>query len=104
MRFSLNCWAGIVNDFVNGPILLKRLNGAKYQDMLRLVVPELLWGVPEHYTHNLHYQHDGEPAHFEHRVRDYLNEQFPQRWTGRGGPAHGLLAVPTATPLGFFER
>jgi hypothetical protein len=28
--------------------------------------------------------HDGAPAHFDHVVRDHLNERFHQWWIGRG--------------------
>lgn len=103
VRFSLNVWAGIVNDIVIGPYFIEgRLNGAKYLDMLRQVVPELLREVPENYLHNLHYQHDGAPAHFQHQVRDYLDEQFPRRWIGRGGPVAWPARSPDLTPLDFF--
>ena len=31
------------------------------------------------------FQQDGSPAHFHYDVRDYLNTNWPQRWTGRFG-------------------
>lgn len=102
-RFSLNVWAGVINDVVIGPHFIEgRLNGMNYLDLLREVVPELLRGVPEHYLENLHYQHDGAPAHFHNRVRDYLNEQFPRRWIGRLGPVPWPPRSPDLTPLDFF--
>jgi hypothetical protein len=38
------------------------------------------------------YMHGGAPAHFSRAVRDVLNNTYHDRWIGRGGPLHGLLA------------
>ncbi|KAJ8956081.1 hypothetical protein NQ318_016533 [Aromia moschata] len=32
----------------------------------------------------MYFMHDGAPPHFARIVREYLNEQFPGRWIGRG--------------------
>ena len=39
----------------------------------------------------MYFQHDGAPPHYTRHVREYLNESFPNRWLGRGGPPHPLL-------------
>ncbi|KAL4713619.1 hypothetical protein ACJJTC_017660 [Scirpophaga incertulas] len=38
------------------------------------------------------YQNDGCPAHFASPVREYLNQEYPERWIGRHGP---ILWPPT---------
>lgn len=102
-RFSLNVWVGIVNNTIIGPHFIEgRLNGAAYLDILRDVIPILLDDVPLQYRQHLYYQHDGAPAHYEHRVRDYLNDHFPNRWIGRGGPVPWPPRSPDLTPLDFF--
>lgn len=103
VRFTLNVWAGVVNNTVIGPHFIEgRLNGNNYLQLLRNVIPELLRGVPEQHLNNLHYQQDGAPAHFQHLVRDYLDEEFPGRWIGRGGPIAWPARSPDLTPLDFY--
>lgn len=103
VRFSVNVWAGIINETLIGPIFIEeRLNGGNYLNLLRHMVTELLDEVPLWNLNNLHFQHDGAPAHFEHRVRDYLNAEFPGRWIGRGGPIAWPPRSPDLTPLDFY--
>lgn len=86
-RFSVNVWAGIVGDVLIGPYLLPpRLDGTTYLAFLQQVLPDLLDDVPLAIVRQMWFQHDGAPAHFALRVRVYLDEQYPQRWIGRGGP------------------
>jgi hypothetical protein len=35
-------------------------------------------------------------------VRDYLNESFPNRWLGRGGPVAWPPRSPDLTPLDYY--
>jgi len=35
-------------------------------------------------------------------VRDYLNESFPNRWLGHGGPVAWPPRSPDLTPLDFY--
>lgn len=35
-------------------------------------------------------------------VRNYLNEKYPNRWIGRGGPIAWPARSPDLTPLDFF--
>jgi hypothetical protein len=53
----------------------------------------------------MYFQHDGVPApHFNPRVKKCLNEQFPDRWIGCGGPHNWPLRPPDLTPLDFHEK
>jgi len=48
------------------------------------------------------YQHDGAPAHFSRAVRDYLDQTYPGRWIGKGGPVAWPPRSPDLTSLDFF--
>ena len=52
--------------------------------------------------HILPNQHDGAPAHFALDVREYLDNVFPNRWIGRGGPVQWPPRSPDLTPMDFF--
>lgn len=103
VRFSLNVWAGIVNDRLIGPVFIEgHLTGSSYLEMLRTVISELLEEVPLSMIHDMYYQHDGCPAHYANAVRAYLNNEFGDRWIGRGGPVAWPPRSPDLTPLDFF--
>lgn len=102
-RFSINVWAGIVNDFFIGPYLLPtRLNGESYGIFLEQVLPELLQDVPIVIRNRMWFQHDGAPAHFSTDVRTYLDATFGARWIGRGGPVAWPPRSPDLSSLDFF--
>ncbi|KZC08925.1 hypothetical protein WN55_00316, partial [Dufourea novaeangliae] len=47
-------------------------------------------------------QHDGCPAHYARRVRDALNELYPNKWVRRVGLVSWPPRSPDLTPLDFF--
>lgn len=100
-RFSVNVWAGIMNERVFGPIFLNRLNADTYLDLLRRLERKLE-NMPLSDTRGMYFQHDGAPAHFSLRVREYLNSEYGERWIGRGGPVEWPARSPDLTPLDFF--
>ena len=53
-------------------------------------------------TKKIIFQQDGAPAHFSKAVRSWLNNKFPDRWIGRGGPISWAPRSPYLTPLDFF--
>lgn len=102
-RFSVNLWAGIVNNTLIGPFELPaRLNGNYYLQFLEENLPELLEDIPLFIRCNMWFMHDGCPAHFSRNVRDFLNNTFPQKWIGRGGPIPWPPRSPDLNPLDFF--
>lgn len=102
-RFSLNMWAGIVNNTLIGPYELPtRLNGNTYLQFLQEVLPGLLEEVPLNVRRELWFLHDGCPAHFDRAVRNHLDNTFPRRWIGRGGPVPWPPRSPDLNPLDFF--
>ena len=58
--------------------------------------------VPLQVRQRLRFQHAGSPAHFALDVREYLNNVFPNRWIGRGGPVWWPPRSPDLIPMDFF--
>jgi hypothetical protein len=103
VKFSVNVWAGIVNDQLIGPYILpNRLNGQRYLIFLQDVLPELLEDVPMAIRQDMWFQHDGAPPHFAGEVRDHLDEVYDNRWIGRGGPVAWPPRSPDLTPIDFY--
>lgn len=103
MRFSLNVWMGVVDNYLVGPHFLpQNLNGQNYEEFLRNNLDDLLADVPEEIKNNLMFQHDGCPAHYRITVRQWLDERYPNRWIGRGGPIPWPARSPDITPLDFY--
>ena len=50
----------------------------------------------------MYFQRDGAPPHYTRHVRDYLNESFPNRWLGLGGPVAWPPRSPDLTPLDYY--
>ncbi|XP_023313209.1 uncharacterized protein LOC111693200 [Anoplophora glabripennis] len=102
-QFSVNVWAGIVGDHLIGPHFLpNRLNGADYRQFLEEVLPELLEDVPLQVRENMYFMHDGAPAHFSLVARQYLDDEYQDRWIGRGGPHPWPPRSPELNCLDFF--
>ena len=74
----------------------------KYIIFIHDILPEMLENVPLQVRQRLWFQHDGAPAHFALDVREYLNNVFPNRWIGRGGPVQWPPRSPDLTPMDFF--
>jgi hypothetical protein len=48
------------------------------------------------------FQQDGAPPHYARTVRTYLDQTFPGRWIGRGGPLQWPPQSPGLTPCDFW--
>lgn len=102
-RFSVNIWAGLLNNRIVGPYILpNRLNSPTYLVFVRDILPELLQKVPLADRMDMWFQHDGCPAHFGNIVVNHLNATYGQQWIGRGGPVPWPPRSPDLTPLDFF--
>jgi hypothetical protein len=65
LRFSLNVWCGLLDDFLIGPhVLPNRLMGEAYLDFLVNTLPQLLEEVPLQVHQSMWYMHNGAPAYF----------------------------------------
>lgn len=101
-KFRIKVWAGIVGDHLLGPIILPgNLNGPMYLNFLRTTLEELLGDLPIGLWRDLWYQQDGCPAHWALNVRAHLNQSFPVRWIGRGGPVAWPVRSPDLTQPDF---
>ena len=95
----LMVWLGGWDETLIGPFFFDgTVTGQTYLKMLGdEMFPQLhaLGGPPEWF------QHDGAPPHFAGQVRVFLDEQFPDRWIGRGGPVPWAPRSPDLNPLDF---
>jgi len=82
-------------------IFPQRLTGDIYANVLQDELPALLENVPIQTRRQMCYQYDGEPPHFSHVVRQYLNHKFPNRWIGRGGAQNWPPRSPDLNPLDY---
>lgn len=99
-RFSVNVWAGIVDNTLIGPYILPPvLNGRNY---LQFLIELDLEDLPLAVRRRLIFQHDGAPAHISRYVREFLNQQYPRRWIRRNGPIVWPPRSPDMTPLDFY--
>jgi hypothetical protein len=57
-------------------------------------MPDFLASVPLIIRQELHFMHDSAPPDFSLIAHRYLNQKFPGRWIGRGGP----IAWPPHSP------
>lgn len=102
-RFSVNVWAAIVNGILVGPYILPdRLSGENYLDFLQNHFPGLLEDVPLNIWQNMWLLQDGAPPHYSLIVRQFLDNNFPNRWIGRVGPVAWPPRSPDLTPCDFF--
>lgn len=101
VRFSLNCWCGLLKNrvflihFYQGT-----LNTEKYLGILQILRDEIR-NLSAAEQENLIFQQDGAPAHNSRRATDFLNECFPT-WIGTNGPIRWPARSPDLTPLDFF--
>lgn len=102
-KFSVNVWAGILDNYLIGPYILpNKLNGPTYLVFLRDILPVLLENIPLEIRQSAWFQHDGAPAHFSAAVREHLDRTYRHHWIGRGGPVPWPPRSPDLTPLDFF--
>jgi hypothetical protein len=66
------------------------------QIFLDAELPNLLEDIPLVFRINDWFQHDSAPPHFSRRAREILDQQYPDRWIGRGHVVHetGLHGPP----------
>jgi hypothetical protein len=73
-----------------------------YDDFLEETLQLLVANVPVQVHESMWFQHDGAPTHFAHRVRSWLDNDFPDRWIGHGGPIAWPPHSPDLTPIFLF--
>ncbi|GBP60453.1 hypothetical protein EVAR_37489_1 [Eumeta japonica] len=73
-----------------------------YLNFLQNDLPELLEDVPLSDVQNMWFKNYGCPAHYIRPIREYLNEEYPERWIGRLGPVLWPPRSPDLNLLDFF--
>jgi hypothetical protein len=102
-RWSLNVWGGIINNRLIGPFFFhQNLTGEIYANFLENELDDLLENVPLNQIANMWFQQDGAPPHFALVARPVVDEKYPNRWIGRGGPVTWPPRSPDLTPMDFF--
>jgi len=77
-------WCGIVNDYFIGPYFFERnVDKDSYLELLRDQLPELSEDVDLATRQKIWLQQDA-ASHFAWIVRDFLNNNYNERWIGRG--------------------
>ena len=100
---KINVWCGLFIDRVIGPFFFdgKTVTQNNFLKMLNeKIIPEIKERPPRLGT--VRFQLDGAPPHWGLSVRDCLNQEFPEKWIGRGGPIPWPARSPDLTPLDFF--
>jgi hypothetical protein len=94
---KLNVWLELHKHGVIDPFFFMEstMTGHSYLDMLEnFVVPQ----IPPGFI----FQQDDALPHFHRDVTTFLDETFPGRWIGRGGPTAWPPRSPDLTQLDFF--
>jgi hypothetical protein len=71
------------------------VTGQSYLDMLQKFA---VLQIPPGFI----FHQDGAPPHFHRDVTTFLDENFPGRWVGRGGPTAWPPRSPDLTTLDYF--
>ncbi|EZA58874.1 hypothetical protein X777_00695 [Ooceraea biroi] len=81
---------------------LSTLNGNNYRQFLETQLPILLEDVSLQIRNQLWFMHDGTPAYFSRTAREFLNNNYINRWIGRGGPIVWPARSSALNPLDFY--
>lgn len=102
VRFSVHLWAGIVDGKVIGPYQLPpRLNGATYNEFLRVYLPPLL-AAEGIQVDRIVFMPDGHPAHYTRRNLFHLRNIFGDRVISLCSEVEWPPRLPDLNPLDFF--
>ncbi|CAH1988414.1 unnamed protein product [Acanthoscelides obtectus] len=94
---------GIYRNRLFGPYLLPAgLNAATFLEFLKAEYANMWDDVMLDLRRLAWFQLDGCPAHYSRIVRNWLNENYPERWIGRGGPVAWPPRSPDLNPSDFF--
>lgn len=99
---KVNVWAGVLGNSVIGPFFIDgNLNGAVYLDLLQNRILPSVREVAENLD-SVWFQQDGCPAHEQLQVRNFLNNNFPNRLISNSGNILWPARSPDLTVMDFF--
>ena len=99
---KLNVWCALSKNRLIGPFFFDddTVNGESYLVMLKsFFIPEVRKLKK---VRSIIFQQDGAPPHFTTHVRQFLNQQFSNRWIGRGSPVRWAPRSLDLAPLDLF--
>lgn len=100
---KVNLWAGIINNNIVGPFVVDgNLTGEIYFNMLTNNILPAVRALLGANFNSVWFQQDGAPPHYYLRVRNLLDQVFPNRWIGRRGTVEWPARSPDLNPLDFF--
>lgn len=100
-RFSTNVWCAVTKDKIYGPYFYAgTLTAARYLELLRCVVPDIMNEIALSRVADIIFQHDGAPPHRSQNIQQYLRQEF-NTWIGHGGTVEWPPRSPDLTPLDF---
>lgn len=73
-----------------------------FLEFLQNAFRDLIEPLPLETRLNMYFLHDGAPPHFSVAVREHLNNVYPNRWIGRGGPIDWPPRFPDLRLMDFF--
>ncbi|OXU18325.1 hypothetical protein TSAR_009497 [Trichomalopsis sarcophagae] len=102
-RWNINFLCCIMNGNLMGPYFFEgNVNSESYLNLIENELPILLEHVDMNTRYRMWLQQDGAPPHYARIVRNFLNDRFPNRWIGRGGPIAWPRRSLDLTPLDFY--
>jgi transposase len=98
---KVHIWAGICSYGVIGPYFFHNsVTASSYVEMLNNWFWPLIINMPEREA--MWFMQDGATPHYSTQAREWLNNKFPGKWIGRGGPWSWPPRSPDLTPADFF--
>lgn len=102
-RFSVNVWAGIIGNSIIGPFILPDIvTESEYLNFLQNDLPPLLEEIPIKNRVKMWYQHEGAASYFTKNTRDYLTNEYEDRWIARGASIAWPPRSSDLNPVEFF--
>ena len=91
----------MIDDMLTAPFILDdHMTRQNYLDFLLNELPKQLQDIPLAARIAMYFQHNGAPSHYTRHVI-HLNDNFPNRWIGRGSTISWPPRSPDLTPLDF---
>ena len=95
----LMVWLGVWNTRIIGPFFFAGTVTAEVY--LRMLGDELMPALDALVEKPDYFMQDGAPPHYANHVRHWLDQEFPDKWIGRGGPFEWAPRCPDLNPLDF---
>jgi transposase len=96
-------WIAISGTRLIGPYFFRgNVTKNSYLEMLQTCFVPNIRDLLMEKDEEIMFQQDGASAHYADIVKEYLNQIFPEKWIGRGGPIEWPPRSPDLNPLDFF--